>query len=103
MTDMTYDHFRAGILTAVPADEYRDANPASGRIPAMADWVVATECPGPPAGFITDSRADASGEPSGDEPEDEDCVPFEAYDRLGRQITCTRTIRGALLAVGNRA
>jgi hypothetical protein len=99
----TYQHASAGTLIAVPVADYQAPSPGF-RVPAMADWVVTVDGHAEPVlGYITDERAVFSLPASETLPEDEDEKPFEAYDKRGRYITCARSVRGALLAVGNRS
>jgi hypothetical protein len=87
-----YRHHRVGTIQALPFKS------------AHADWVaVKPGKPEKPLGFVVDTRADSAGEPSPVMPADEDATPFDSFDRNGRYITCTHSLRGALLAIGNRA
>jgi hypothetical protein len=94
MTNTTYSHHKAGTIEALP---YTSAVP----LKTQADW-VAVKAGGLVIGFVLDTRADEIGKPSAEMPADDDARPFDSFDRNGRYITCTHSLRGALLAIGNR-
>lgn len=99
-----YQHHRIGVIQAVKASDWQGEMRS-----ASADWVAATaDYPpenghGKLLGYVVDTRADAGGLPSPEMPADDDARPFDSFDRHGRYITCTHSLRGALLAIGNRA
>jgi len=98
---ITYQHMRAGLMEAMPRAEFAARVPGS-TAPVQADWIAVTAGSTHPLGYITDNRADAGGEPSEIMPGNEAAQPYEAYDSRGRYITVTHSLRGALLAIGNR-
>ena len=87
----TYDHHRHGTLQALPTPS-----------DAHADWIVVRPDSEKLYGYVVDTRADSSGNPSEVMPDDDDAKPFDSFDARGKYITSTHSLRGALLAVGNR-
>jgi len=86
----TYDHHRIGTLQALPT-------PAD----AHADWIAVKPDSERLYGYIVDTRADSGTvKPSEVMPAD-DAKPFDSFNRNGRYITSTHSLRGALLAIGN--
>ena len=96
MSVTEYRHHRIGTIQALP---YTSAVP----LKTQADWVAVKAGSDKPIGFVVDTRADEIGKPSAEMPSSDDAKPFDSFDRNGRYITCTHSLRGALLAIGNRA
>ena len=92
----TYDHHRIGTLQALPA--------AHGPLTTHADWLAVKPGSERLYGYIVDTRADGgTRRPSEVMPADDDAKPFDSFNRRGRYITSTHSVRGALLAIGNHA
>jgi hypothetical protein len=93
MSEVTYRHSRLGPIRAARTPEG----------PHNADWeAVADNLNGRVIGYVVDTRADSGGEPSEIMPGDEDANPYDSFAACGQFITSTHSLRGALLAIGNR-
>jgi hypothetical protein len=91
--DVTYRHSRIGLVRAV-------RTPVQ---PHNADWeAVAEDFSARITGYVVDTRADSDGEPSEITPNDEDAKPYGSFGICGKFIMSAHSLRGALLAIGNR-